>query len=112
LNFTAPTTTHHDSSNTPTPLLSLPFPIKTLGPYSQGIVANGFLYTAGQVPFNPTTMEVVGTDIQTQTKQALKNLRAVVEAAGSSFDKVVKTTVFLKVRLFGPGFLIVSLECI
>ncbi|KAJ3022433.1 UNVERIFIED_CONTAM: hypothetical protein HDU68_009157 [Siphonaria sp. JEL0065] len=58
--------------------------------------AIGFVYTAGQVPFDPVTMQIVGTEIQGQTTQALKNLRAVVEAAGSSFDKVVKTTVFLK----------------
>ncbi|KAI8853960.1 pseudouridine synthase [Chytridium lagenaria] len=69
---------------------------KAIGPYSQAIAANGFLYTAGQVPFDPVTMEVVGSEIQTQTAQALKNLRAVVEAGGSSFDRVVKTTVFLK----------------
>ncbi|KAJ3213123.1 2-iminobutanoate/2-iminopropanoate deaminase [Dinochytrium kinnereticum] len=69
---------------------------KAIGPYSQAIAANGFLYTAGQVPFDPATMEVVGTEIQAQTAQALKNLRAVVEAGGSSFDRVVKTTVFLK----------------
>ncbi|KAI9333210.1 Endoribonuclease L-PSP/chorismate mutase-like protein [Zopfochytrium polystomum] len=69
---------------------------KAIGPYSQAVAANGFLYTAGQIAFDPTTMEIVGTDIQTQTAQALKNLRAVVEAGGSSFDRVVKTTVFLK----------------
>ncbi|KAJ3295911.1 hypothetical protein HDU79_008036 [Rhizoclosmatium sp. JEL0117] len=67
-----------------------------IGPYSQGIVANGLLFTAGQIPFDPVTMEIVGTEIQSQTTQALKNLKAVVEASGSSFEKVVKTTVFLK----------------
>jgi 2-iminobutanoate/2-iminopropanoate deaminase len=55
-----------------------------------------FLYTAGQIPFNPVTMEIVGSEITAQTEQALKNLKAVVEAGGSSFDKVIKTTVFLK----------------
>ncbi|KAI9326767.1 Endoribonuclease L-PSP/chorismate mutase-like protein [Zopfochytrium polystomum] len=69
---------------------------KAIGPFSHAVAANGFLYTAGQIAFDPTTMEIVGTDIQTQTAQALKNLRAVVEAGGSSFDRVVKTTVFLK----------------
>ncbi|KAJ3273606.1 2-iminobutanoate/2-iminopropanoate deaminase [Blyttiomyces sp. JEL0837] len=69
---------------------------KAIGPYSQAVIANGFMYTAGQIPFDPATMEIVGKDIQTQTTQALKNLRAVVEAGGSSFDRVVKTTVFLK----------------
>ncbi|KAJ3113942.1 hypothetical protein HDU96_002750 [Phlyctochytrium bullatum] len=69
---------------------------KAIGPYSQAIAANGFLYTAGQIPFDPATMQIVGTDIETQTRQALQNLKAVVEAGGSSLDKVVKTTVFLK----------------
>ncbi|KAJ3104392.1 2-iminobutanoate/2-iminopropanoate deaminase [Phlyctochytrium planicorne] len=86
-NKTLPTSIHLDG---PVPRCS------GCGPYSQAIAANGFLYTAGQVPFDPVTMEVVGNDIQTQTTQALKNLRAVVEAGGSSFDRVVKTTVFLK----------------
>ncbi|KAI9096115.1 Endoribonuclease L-PSP/chorismate mutase-like protein [Phlyctochytrium arcticum] len=69
---------------------------KAIGPYSQAVVANGFVYTAGQIPFDPKTMECVGTDIKTQTAQSLKNLKAVLEAAGSSFDKTVKTTVFLQ----------------
>ncbi|KAJ3228264.1 hypothetical protein HDU78_009817 [Chytriomyces hyalinus] len=69
---------------------------KAIGPYSQGVVANGFVYTAGQCPFHETTGDIVGTDIQTQTAQSLKNLKAVVEAGGSSFRSVIKTTVFLK----------------
>ncbi|KAJ3295912.1 hypothetical protein HDU79_008037 [Rhizoclosmatium sp. JEL0117] len=72
------------------------FAPKAIGPYSNGVVANGFVYTAGQIPFDPVTMEIVGKDIQTQTTQSLKNLRAVVEAGGSSFNSVIKTTVFLK----------------
>lgn len=69
---------------------------KAIGPYSQGVIANGFLFTAGQVPFIPETMEILQGDIQAQTRQALKNLEAVLKEAGTSFDKVVKTTVFLK----------------
>lgn len=70
---------------------------KAIGPYSQAIVANGFVYTAGQIPLDPVSMEIVKGDILVQTRQSLTNLKAVLEAAGSSFDHVVKTTVFLKV---------------
>ncbi|TPX67194.1 hypothetical protein SpCBS45565_g03971 [Spizellomyces sp. 'palustris'] len=69
---------------------------KAIGPYSQAIVANGFVFTAGQIPFDPKSMECVAGGIQEQTRQALTNLKAVLEAADSSLDKVVKTTVFLK----------------
>ncbi|KAJ3022432.1 UNVERIFIED_CONTAM: hypothetical protein HDU68_009156 [Siphonaria sp. JEL0065] len=69
---------------------------KAIGPYSQGIVANGMVYTAGQCPFHAETTEIVGTEIQSQTAQSLKNLKAVLEAGGASFKTVVKTTVFLK----------------
>ncbi|KAJ3066111.1 hypothetical protein HDU98_010554 [Podochytrium sp. JEL0797] len=69
---------------------------KAIGPYSQGVVAGGFVYTAGQCPFDPVTLDIVGTEIQGQTKQSLANLKAVVEAGGSSFKSIVKTTVFLK----------------
>lgn len=65
-----------------------------IGPYSQGIVAGGFLYTAGQVALGPDGT-LVGDDAATQARLALENLRAVVEAAGTSLERVVKTTVFL-----------------
>jgi len=68
---------------------------KALGPYSQGYVHNGILYTAGQIAINPETNTVEATDIQGQTHQVCKNLEAVLEAAGTSFDKVLKTTCFL-----------------
>lgn len=68
---------------------------KALGPYSQGYVYNGILYTAGQIAINPETNTVEATDIQGQTHQVCKNLEAVLEAAGTSFDKVLKTTCFL-----------------
>lgn len=67
-----------------------------IGPYSQGIVASGsFVFTAGQLPLDPKTGTMVGSDIKTQAEQAIKNLIAVLEAGGSGPDRVVKTTVFL-----------------
>ena len=66
-----------------------------IGPYSQAIIANGFVFTAGQVGFDPKKMEIVGTTVGEQTEQVLKNLAAVLKAAGSGLDRVVKTTVFL-----------------
>lgn len=68
---------------------------KAIGPYSQGVIAGGFLYTAGQVALDPATTALVGSNVAEQTERALANLRAVLEAAGTSFDRVVKTTVFL-----------------
>jgi len=67
-----------------------------IGPYSQAVVANGFVYAAGQVPLDPKTGQIVPGDIRAQTKRVMENLKAVLAAAGSSFDKVVKTTVFLR----------------
>lgn len=69
---------------------------KALGPYSQAIVAGGMVYCAGQIPLDPATGQVVAGGIAEQTHQALKNLRAVLRAAGSDLDRAVKTTVFLK----------------
>ena len=68
---------------------------KALGPYSQGYVPNGIFYSAGQIPINPETDTVEATDIAGQTEQVCKNFAAVLEAAGTSFDKVLKTTCFL-----------------
>jgi 2-iminobutanoate/2-iminopropanoate deaminase len=68
---------------------------KAIGPYSQAISANGFLFTAGQVALDPSTGELVSGGIGEQTTRALENLRAVLKAAGSGLDQVVKTTVFL-----------------
>ena len=68
---------------------------KAIGPYSQGVIANGFLFTAGQVALDPVTMEIVGADVKAQTARVMENLQAVLTAAGTSFQKVVKTTVFL-----------------
>ena len=68
---------------------------KALGPYSQAYEHNGVLYTAGQIAINPETDVVEATTIEAQTEQVCKNIGAVLEAAGSSFDKVLKTTCFL-----------------
>ncbi|EGF77450.1 hypothetical protein BATDEDRAFT_14021 [Batrachochytrium dendrobatidis JAM81] len=67
-----------------------------IGPYSQAVVANGFVFTAGQIPLITETMTILDGDVQAQTRLVLTNLKNVLEAAGSSFDKIVKTTVFLK----------------
>ena len=69
---------------------------KPIGPYSQAIRANGFLYVSGQVALDPKTGEFVGTDIRQQTRRTLENVKGILEAAGSSMHHVVKTTVFLK----------------
>jgi 2-iminobutanoate/2-iminopropanoate deaminase len=69
---------------------------KAIGPYQQAIKANGFIYTAGQIPIDPKTANLVEGDITAQTRQVLENLNAVLAAGGSSFDRVVKATVFLK----------------
>lgn len=66
-----------------------------VGPYSQGVVVGDFVFTAGTLPLHPETGDVVGEDITTQTRQVISNLSSVLKAAGSSLDKVVKTTVFL-----------------
>ncbi len=66
-----------------------------VGPYSQAIEVNGLVYTSGQIPLDPVTGKLVGTTIEEQAEQVMKNLAAVLEAAGSSTDKVVKTLCFL-----------------
>lgn len=68
---------------------------KAIGPYSQAIVANGFVYTAGQIGVDPKTGALVDGGIVEQTEQALRNIEAVLKASGSGMDDVVKTTVFL-----------------
>lgn len=66
-----------------------------IGPYSQAVIANGFLFASGQVAFNPATGELVLTDILSETKQVMENIKAILEEAKISFAHVVKTTIFL-----------------
>lgn len=66
-----------------------------IGPYSQGIVSGNLLFTAGQIPLDPKEMSIVGKTIEEQTQQVLRNLDAVLTAAGTSWSRVVKTTVFM-----------------
>jgi len=69
---------------------------KAIGPYSQAVTVNGVLYSSGQIPLDPETGQVVGTDIETQTRRVMENISAVLEEAGIGFKNVVKTTCFLK----------------
>ncbi len=67
-----------------------------IGPYSQGVRVGNLIFTAGQIPIDPITQQVVAGGIAEQTKRVMENLKAIVEEAGSSLDRVIKTTVFLK----------------
>ena len=67
-----------------------------IGPYSQGIIVNGFIYTAGQIALDPQSMEIVAGGIEEQTRQVMKNVTAILQAGGATLNDVVKTTVFLK----------------
>ncbi len=69
---------------------------KAIGPYSQAIKANGLIYTAGQIALHPATGQIVEGDVAMQTTRVFENLKAIVEAAGSSLDKTIKATVYLK----------------
>lgn len=69
---------------------------KAIGPYEQAIKVDGFVFTAGQIPIDPKTGNIVEGGIVPQTRQVLENLKGVLEASGSSLDRVVKATVFLK----------------
>ncbi|HTY62969.1 MAG TPA: RidA family protein [Acidobacteriota bacterium] len=66
-----------------------------IGPYSQAVRGNGFIFVSGQIPISPDTGAVVGNDIESQSRQVIQNLAAILKAAGAGLDKVVKTTVFL-----------------
>ncbi len=69
---------------------------KAIGPYSQAVRANGFIFVSGQVALDPRTQQMIEGDIARQTERVLENLQGIVEAAGSSLSHVVKTTVYLK----------------
>ena len=80
----------------PNRIIATPNAPKAIGPYSQGIVANGLLFTAGQIALDPATGTVVEGDVTAQTIRVLANLEAILSAAGAGWDDVVKTTVFLQ----------------
>lgn len=67
-----------------------------IGPYSQAICAGGFIFCSGQIPLDPVSGQIVGSDVETQTVQVMSNVKAVVEAAGETMASIVKTTIFLK----------------
>src|SRR6516164_2864899 len=69
---------------------------QAIGPYSQAIRANGFVFVSGQVAIDPTTQQLVGGDVAVQTDRVLKNLSGILKAAGTGLEKVVRSTVFLK----------------
>ena len=77
-------------------VISTPNAPKAIGPYEQAIKIGELVYASGQIPLDPKTGNIVAGDIKIQTRRALENLKAVLEASGSSLDRVVKTTVFLK----------------
>ncbi|MFN8062080.1 MAG: RidA family protein [Vicinamibacterales bacterium] len=66
-----------------------------IGPYSQAVRSGGFLFLSGQIPLDPATGQMIGTEVGAQTHQVMKNLRAVLEASGGTLDDVVRTTIFL-----------------
>ena len=69
---------------------------KAIGPYSQAVIANGFVFVSGQIPLDPATGQIVAGGIAEQTAQVFENMKNVLEAAGSSLEQAVKTTVYLK----------------
>jgi 2-iminobutanoate/2-iminopropanoate deaminase len=76
---------------------------QAIGPYSQAIRANGFVFVSGQVAIDPATQQVIAGDVAAQTERVMKNLSAILKAAGSGLEKVVRSTVFLKnMGDFGP----------
>ena len=76
---------------------------QAIGPYSQAIKANGFVFVSGQVAIDPATQQVVSGDVAAQTERVMKNLSAILKAAGTGPEKVVRSTVFLKnMSDFGP----------
>jgi len=77
-------------------IIQTPQAPKAIGPYSQAVAANGFVFCSGQIAIDPGTGELVSGSIEDQTRQVMKNLGAVLEAAGSSYDDIVKATVFLQ----------------
>jgi 2-iminobutanoate/2-iminopropanoate deaminase len=77
-------------------VIATPHAPQAIGPYSQAIRANGFIFTSGQIPLDPATQQIVEGGVAAQTEQVLHNLEAILKAAGSGLDKVVRTGVYLK----------------
>ena len=77
-------------------IVSTPDAPAAIGPYSQAVKTDTMVYVSGQLAFDPTTGDLVTDDIKVETRQAINNLKTIIEAAGSSLDKVVKTTLFIK----------------
>lgn len=77
-------------------IISTPKAPAAIGPYSQAVLVNGMLFTSGVIPIDPETNTLVEGDVTVQARQAIGNLKNLIEASGSSMDKVVKTTVFIK----------------
>ena len=75
-----------------------------IGPYSQAMEVNGFIFTSGQIPLSPATGEVVGEDMRTQCEQVMQNLKGILEAAGSGFGQVAKTLCFIADMKDFPAF--------
>jgi 2-iminobutanoate/2-iminopropanoate deaminase len=76
-------------------IINTPYAPAAIGPYSQAIVHGGILYCSGQIPIDPSTGEFVGATIDVQAEQVMKNLAALLNAAGTDFSKVIKCTIFL-----------------
>lgn len=76
-------------------IIQTPNAPKAIGPYSQAVVVEGLVYCSGQIGLDPVTMEFAGSTVDDQAEQVMKNLSAVLEAAGSGFDRVIKCTIFL-----------------
>ena len=76
-------------------VISTPKAPAAIGPYSQAIETEGYLFTSGQIPINPATGEITGVDIATQAEQVMKNIGEILKAAGASYENVAKTTCFL-----------------
>jgi 2-iminobutanoate/2-iminopropanoate deaminase len=77
-------------------VIATPNAPQAIGPYSQAIRANGFIFVSGQIPINPATQHIVEGGVAEQTEQVLANLEAILKAAGSGLEKIVRTTVYLK----------------
>jgi len=77
-------------------IISTPHAPAAIGPYSQAVISNGFAFLSGQIPLDPATGQLIDGDIAAQIQRVLENLKAVLESCGTSLDRVVKTTVYLK----------------